>query len=99
VVSALLILMIVVGIACVAVGLSVRGARVVAVFGGALLILVVSFVAWLMLIFTGVVNVEGWLAVAGVRLERPWVAVAYLTPPLLPAMIFLTLYAVLASRR
>jgi hypothetical protein len=97
--SALLVLMVLVGVVCVAVGLSVRGARVLAAFGGALLILVVTFVAWLMLIFMGAVNVEAWLAAAGIRLEKPWAAVAYLTPPLLPAMLFLTLYAVLAGRR
>jgi hypothetical protein len=98
-VGTLVILTIFVGIICVAVGLSVRGARVLAVFGGALLILVVAFVAWLMLIFLGVVHVEAWLAATGIRLEKPWVAVAYLTPPFLPAMIFLALYAVLAGRR
>ena len=97
--SALLILMVLVGIVCVAVGLSVRGARSLAVFGGALLILVVTFVAWFMLIFMGVVSVEAWLAAAGIRLERPWVAVAYLMPPFLPAIIFVILYAVLAGRR
>jgi hypothetical protein len=63
------------------------------------LILVVTFVAWFMLIFMGVVNVEAWIAAAGIRLERPWVAVAYLMPPFLPAIIFVTLYAVLAGRR
>jgi hypothetical protein len=85
VVSALLVLTVFVGIFCVAVGLSVRGARVLAVFGGALLILVVTFVAWFMLIFMSVVNVEGWLAAAGIRIERPWLVVAYLIPPFLPA--------------
>jgi hypothetical protein len=99
VISALLILIVFVGAVCVAVGLSVRGARALAVFGGALLILVVTFVTWFMLIFMGVVSVETWLAAAGIRLERPWLAVAYLVPPFLPAMIFLTLYAVLARRR
>jgi len=99
VVSALLVLIVFVGIVCVVVGLSVRGARVLAVFGGALLILVVTFVAWLMLIFMGVVNVEGWLVAAGLRLERPWVAVAYLIPPFLLAIIFLALFAVLARIR
>jgi hypothetical protein len=98
-IGALLILMVLVGVVCVAVGLSVRGARALAVFGGALLILVVTFVAWFMLIFMGVVNVEAWLAAAGIRLERPWVAVAYLIPPFLPSIIFVTLYAVLAGRR
>jgi hypothetical protein len=98
-VSLLLVLMVFVGVVCVVVGLSVRGARALAVFGGALLILVATFVAWLMLIFMGVVNVEGWLAAVGIRLERPWVAVAYLTPPFLPAIIFLSLYAALAGRR
>ena len=97
--SALLVLMVFVGVVCVVVGLSVRGARVLAVFGGALLILAVTFVAWLMLIFMGVVDVEGWLAAAGIRLERPWAAVAYLIPPFLPVVIFVTLYAVLAGRR
>jgi hypothetical protein len=98
-ISVLLILMVVAGVVCVAVGLTVRGARALAVFGGALLILVVTFVAWLMLIFMGVVSVEAWLAAAGIRLERPWVAVAYLIPPFLPAIIFVTLYIVLARRR
>jgi hypothetical protein len=97
--SALLVLMVFVSVVCVVVGLSVRGARTLAVFGGALLILAVTFVAWLMLIFMGVVDVEGWLATAGIRLERPWATVAYLIPPFLPAMIFVTLYAVLAGRR
>lgn len=98
-ISALLVLMVLVGVVCITVGLSIRGARVLAAFGGALLILAVTFVAWFMLIFLGVVSVEARLAAAGIRLERPWVAVAYLIPPLLPAMIFLTLYAVLAGRR
>jgi hypothetical protein len=98
-ISALLILMVFLGVVCIAVGLSVRDARVLAVFGGVLLILVVTFVVWFMLIFMGVVSVEAWLAAAGIRLERPWIAVAYLIPPFVPAMIFLTLYAVLAGRR
>ena len=98
-ISALLIFMVFVGVVCVVVGLSVRGAKALAVFGGALLILLAIFVAWFMLIFMGVVNVEGWLAAAGIRLERPWLVVAYLTPPLLPVIVFVNLYAVLARRR
>jgi hypothetical protein len=98
-ISALLVLMVFVGVVCVSVRLSVRGARALAVFGGALLIIMVTFVAWLMFIFMGVVNVEGWLAAAGIRIEKPGVVVAYLMPPFLPAMIFLALYAVLAGRR
>jgi hypothetical protein len=98
-ISALVILTVFVGLVCVAVGFSVRGARVLAVFGGALLILVVAFVAWLMLIFLGVVHVEAWLASVGIRIEKPWVVVAYLIPPFLPVMIFLTLYAVWARRQ
>jgi hypothetical protein len=98
-ISALVILTVFVGIVCIAVGFSVRGARVLALFGGVLLILVVAFVAWLMLIFMGIVHVEAWLAAVGIRIEKPWVVVAYLIPPFFPVMIFLTLYAVLAGRR
>ncbi len=98
-ISALLIFMVFVGVVCVAVGLSVRGAKALAVFGGALLVLLAIFFVWFMLIFMGVVNVEAWLAVAGIRLERPWVVVAYLTPPLVPVIVFVILYAVLAERR
>jgi hypothetical protein len=97
--SALLIFMVFVGVVCVAVGLSVRGAKALAVFGGALLILVATFVGWFMLVFMGVVDVEGWLAAAGFRLEGPWLLVAYLTPPLLPVIVIVVLYAVLAGRR
>jgi hypothetical protein len=97
--SARLVLMVFVGVTCIVVGFSVRDPGVLVVFGGTLLILVETFVAWLILIFMGVVDVEGRLAAAGIRLERPWVAVAYVLPPFLPAMIFVTLYAVLAGRR
>lgn len=96
-VSLALLAVVLLGAACVVVGLAFPGMRALSVAGGTLLVFVASFFVWLMLLglgVLGVVDAGGWLA----RAPDAGSGVLVLAPPLLPAVVFL-LFFVFRARR
>ena len=86
------------GVACVVVGLTVQGMRALAVSGGAVLVFVASCLVWLLLLGLGVVGVVGVDGPVGRALssglEGPWI----LLPPLLPTAAFVFFFVFLARQ-
>ena len=95
-----LTLVLVLCLAGIVVGLLVRRARFLAVISGCILLYVVSFFAWAMALWLGLISFDTLLAPARwTRYEGVVGTILYNGVPLLPPLLFLLFFAARSLRR
>lgn len=87
--SSLLLLVLLLCVACIAIGVVKKKASVLIAFGGSVLLYLVSCYAWFALWWFNVVRVDGLFVRLGLyRTGGGWGLVAFFAPPLLPVVVF-----------
>ncbi len=98
--SFLLLLVLLLCVACIAIGVVKKKASFLIAFGGSVLLYLVSCYAWFALQWFNVVRVDGLFKRLGLhRTGGVWGGLAFFGPPLLPVVIFNLLFIFIRRRK